>query len=287
MKPEEFETIMYQKKEGIAYITLNRPHVMNALNARMADELSFVWDDIRDDMHVKVVILTGAGEAFQQGKGDIEALKRSLEIDPASIPPTRPYRYSFNNPVTPKGHEVFKPIIVAVNGICGTSGMEQVAEGDIIICSENATFFDNHVSYGAIVHSAVNLAKKMPYNHVVRMALMGEHEVIDAKRAYEIGLVSEVTEREQLIPRATEIARTIMLNSPTAVQASLEIMWHSLSLGLRDAMQLDSYMQRYYNTHPDLREWIKATIENRRPEWKEAYWYDAMYHKEEQQEKTS
>jgi enoyl-CoA hydratase/carnithine racemase len=128
-----------------------------------------------------------------------------------------------------------------------------------------------------MVHSAVNLSKKMPYNHVLRMVLMGEHEVIDAKRAYEIGLVSEVTTRELLMPRATEIAKTIMLNAPTAVQASLEVMWNSMSLGLRDAMNLSCYMARYYERHPDRKEWIRATLEKRKPNWIKPHYYDAAY----------
>jgi enoyl-CoA hydratase/carnithine racemase len=152
-----------------------------------------------------------------------------------------------------------------------------VSEADIVICSDRATFIDNHVLYGAIVHSAIALAKRVPCNHIVRMALMGEHEIIDAKRALEIGLVTEIVPHERLIPRATEIAGTIMRNSPTAVQASVE----SLSLGLRDAMQVDSYMQRYYNYHPDLAEAARALIERRRPAWRGSSWYESGYHKGE------
>jgi len=282
MKRIKFETIILEKREGIAYLTLNRPEVMNALNARMAKELTYAWCDLKDDDHIQVIILTGAGEAFQQGMADMEALKKS--IDSNLKPPTHLYRYSFDSSATPRSHELFKPIIVAVNGVCATSGLEQVSEADIIICSNNATFYDNHVSYGGVIHSAVNLAKKMHYNHVLRMVLMGEHEVIDASRAYEIGLVSEVTTRKRLLPRATEIAKTIMLNSPTAIQASLEVMWTSMSLGLRDAMNLSCYMARYYARHPDRKEWVKARLEQRRPRWMKAQWYDAAYAKFEKKE---
>jgi len=282
MNQYEFETIIIEKKAGIAYLTLNRPNVMNALNARMAEELSRVWVDLKEDDDIQVIILTGAGEAFQQGMADLDALKASLT---SSVkPPTHLYRYSFDSSATPRSHELYKPIIVAVNGVCATSGLEQVSEGDIIICSDNATFYDNHISYGGMVHSAVNLAKKMPYNHVLRMVLMGEHEVINAKRAYEIGLVSEVTTRERLLSRATEIAETIMLNAPTAVQASLELMWNSMSLGLRDAMNLSCYMARYYERHPDRKEWIKATLENRKPTWMKPHYYDAAYDRVEKKE---
>ncbi len=282
MNQYEFETIIIEKKAGIAYLTLNHPNVMNALNARMAEELSRVWVDLKEDDDIQVIILTGAGEAFQQGMADLDALKASLT---SSVkPPTHLYRYSFDSSATPRSHELYKPIIVAVNGVCATSGLEQVSEGDIIICSDNATFYDNHISYGGMVHSAVNLAKKMPYNHVLRMVLMGEHEVINAKRAYEIGLVSEVTTRERLLSRATEIAETIMLNAPTAVQASLELMWNSMSLGLRDAMNLSCYMARYYERHPDRKEWIKATLENRKPTWMKPHYYDAAYDRVEKKE---
>lgn len=266
MKQDGLETLIYEKREGIAYITLNRPHAQNAPNARMLDELVWVWQDLRDDREVEVAILTGAGDVFMQGRGDVEGLAHALKAEPAL--PSRPFRYSWNTPVSPRAHDVFKPVIVAVNGVCGTSGLEQVSEGDIVIAADTATFFDNHVSYGAVVHSAVALAKRMPYNYVIRMALLGQHEVLDAQRAFEIGLVTEIVPRERLIPRATEIARTIMLNSPAAVQASVEILWHSLSLGLRDAAQLDLYMQRYYNYHPDLKEGLRGAVEGRTPSWR-------------------
>ena len=271
MQSGELREVSLEKKEGVAYVILNRPHVQNALSPRMVDELVYVWGHVRDDPQVQVIILTGAGEDFQNGRGDVEALVRSLDSE--RLPPTRPYRYSWNTPVSPKAHELFKPVIVAVNGVCATGGLELVAEADIVICSQDATFFDNHVSYGAMVHSAVALSKRLSYNHIIRMALMGAHEVIDARRAFEIGLVSEVTEPVHLIPRAKEIAKAIMLNSPTAVQASVEVLWNSMSLGLRDAMQLDSYMQRHYNTHPDRIEAIKSLLDHRESTWQEADWH--------------
>ena len=273
MKPEDLKFIKYERKEGIGYVTLNRPEVLNALNPQMLQELVSVWNDVREDGSIQVVILTGAGEAFMQGRGDVQRIADSLNAEPA--PPTRPYRYSWNTPASPKAHYLFKPVIAAVNGLCATSGLEQVSEADIVICSDNATFYDNHVSYASIVHSAVALSKRIPYNHVLRMSLMGSHETIDAKRAYEIGLVTEVTTPDQLIPRATEIAKTIMRNSPIAVQASLEILWHSLSMGLRDAVQLDSYMQRFYHTHPDYAEANRALVEDREPVWQVPYWHGA------------
>ena len=272
MGSKEQKTVLYEKRDGIAYVTLNRPHVQNALNASMVGELIDVWQDARDDQTIQTVILTGAGNAFMQGRGDVEGLRTRLSSG-EQPPPTRPYRYGWNTPVSPKAHDLFKPVIVAVNGVCATSGLEQVSEADIVICSENAVFYDNHVSYGSMVHSAIALSKRIHYNHAIRMALMGSYEVINSTRAYEIGLVTEVTSPERLIERATEIAKTIMLNSPTAVQASVEALWHGLSLGLRDAMQLDSYMQRHYHNHPDFLEAIKAAVEDRDPQWTDAYWH--------------
>ena len=271
MNPGELKHIIYEQKEGIAYVTLNRPEVKNALNAQMVADLVSVWEHVRDDQQVETVILTGAGESFMNGRGDEAAVAASLGAE--RPPPTRPYRYSWNTPVSPKAHYVFKPVIVAINGECATSGLEQVSEADILICSDRATFFDNHVSYAAMVHSCVALAKRLSYNHVVRFALVGEQEALDAKKAYQIGFVTEVVPHQQLMSRATEIAKKIMRNSPTAVQASLEVLWHSLSMGLRDAMQLDSYMQRHYNSHPDLGEARRATVENRRPKWLQSYWH--------------
>ena len=266
MIPGEFGDITYEKGEGIAYIAFNRPHAKNAKSARLLAEMEYAYHDVMQDEDIKVAILTGTGEYFMNGQGDLEAQRARLDAEPGV--PTRVFRYAFNTNASPKAHDVYKPLIVAVNGECATSGMEYLSEGDIIICSDKATFFDNHVSYGALVHSAVALAKRLPYNHVIRMALLGEQEGLDAQRALEIGLVTEVVPHDRLMERATEIAKLIMRNSHIAVQASNEVLWNSLSLGLRDAMQLDSYMQRYFNTHPDLREATKALVENRRPQWK-------------------
>ena len=272
MKPEDLKHVIYEKKDGIGYVTLNRPEVQNALNAAgccgsssRSGRRSGMMERCRSSYS------QGRASAFMQGRGDVQRVKDSLDADP--LPPTRPYRYSWNTPASPKAHYLFKPVIVAVNGLCATSGLEQVSEADIVICSDNATFYDNHVSYASIVHSAVALSKRLPYNHVMRMSLMGSHEVLDAKRAYEIGLVTEVTTPEDLMPRATEIAKTIMRNSPIAVQASVEILWHGLSMGLRDAVQLDSYMQRWYHTHPDYEEAGRALVEGREPVWQTPFWH--------------
>ncbi len=264
MRREQLETLLYEKKEGIAYITLNRPRVSNAINQRMMDEISDVWEDVREDRDVEVAIVTGEGKAFCVG-ADLKDASKGQPLK--HFTSFTPYRYSWNTPLSPKAHYVFKPVIVAVNGLCGPGGLELLSEGDIIICSEDATFTESHVSVGVVVHSTLALVKRVPYNHMIYMALMGAHVRIDAKRAYEIGLVNEVISPEQLMTRATEIAKTIMLNSPAAVQASIEALWHSLSLGLRDSMQLVNYMQRLYARHPDFAEGAKAFAEKRQAVW--------------------
>lgn len=264
MKPGNLETLIYEKREGIAYITLNRPEAGNAINTKMMAELDSTWEDVREDSAVHVVIMTGKGKTFCVGSDLKDAASDHLLDHFTSF---RPYRYSWNSPLSPKAHYIFKPIIVAVNGLCGPGGLEFVSESEIVICSEEAAFTEAHVSVGVMVHSAVALAKRIPYSHVMRLVLMGAHERIDAKRAYEIGLVSEVTPSEGLMGRATELAKKIMLNSPAAVQASIEVMWHSLSQGLRDAMQMANYMQRLYAHHPDFREGAAAFAAKRPPSW--------------------
>ena len=271
MNPGELKHIIYEQKEGIAYVTLNRPEVKNALNAQMVADLVSVWEHVRDDQQVETVILTGAGESFMNGRGDEAAVAASLGAE--RPPPTRPYRYSWNTPVSPKAHYVFKPVIVAINGECATSGLEQVSEADILICSDRATFFDNHVSYAAMVPLLCGPGKEA--------LLQPRRSLCPGGRAgsagCQEGIPDRLCDRGSPPPAAdvqgTEIAKKIMRNSPTAVQASLEVLWHSLSMGLRDAMQLDSYMQRHYNSHPDLGEARRATVENRRPKWLQSYWH--------------
>jgi enoyl-CoA hydratase/carnithine racemase len=228
----ELETLLYGLDNHVATITLNRPDRLNSFNQRMCEEFSRVWQHVRLDDEVHAVVVRAAGErAFCTGVDTDDTLemvsRRNLwsREDPSSY-------------LSPKANQVWKPVICAVHGMAAGGAFYLLNEADIIISSQDATFFDPHVSYGlAAVLEPVGLAARMPLGEVLRIALMGLNERMSASRAMQMGLVSEVTEREELWPRADEIAHQIAANEPLAVQGTVKAIWDSLDVGRTDAIR--------------------------------------------------
>ena len=134
--------------------------------------------------------------------------------------------------IGPKQCDLWKPVIAAVNGMACGGAFYLLSEADIIICSENATFFDPHVTYGmAAAFEPILMLQKMPFSEVMRMSLTGSYERISSKRALEIGLVTEVVKQNKLQESAFELAKNIASQPPLAVQATLRTIWlgHELS----------------------------------------------------------
>lgn len=220
--------------DHIATITLDRPDALNAFNGDMARDLVQAWTAIRDDDDVHVVVLQANGErAFSTGldlSGDTSWFMSSNvwnSTDPGAL-------------LGPKlHHKVWKPVVAAVHGMAAGGGQYFLNEADIIICSDDAEFFDPHASVGIV--SALEpigmLARGVNLGEVLRWALMGNEERITAETALRIGLVSEVVPREQLRGRAREIAATIAARNPTAVQGTVRAVWESLDMTRSMALQ--------------------------------------------------
>jgi enoyl-CoA hydratase/carnithine racemase len=226
-----FETILYEERDAVAYVTLNRPDVHNAFNDLMQEELRQVWRGLRTNDDVRVVVLTGAGEkAFCTGIDRVEAIEGWLD-DPTRQGTTgkvsTPYQY--NDPgknINPKANDLWKPIIAAVNGMACGGALYMLGEADIIIAAENATFFDPHVSYGMVAgFESTHLLQKLPIGETLRLALLGHHERMSAARALDVGLVSEVVPAADLLERATWIAQAIAASPPLAIQGTLRAIW--------------------------------------------------------------
>jgi enoyl-CoA hydratase/carnithine racemase len=162
-----------------------------------------------------------------------------------------------------------KPIIVAVNGICCGAGMDLVTTGDITIASDDAQFFDPHVSIGLVSgREMVRVARALPLNVAMRMALVGKHERLGAQRAYELGFVTEVVAREQLLPRAMEVAALVNRNAPLAVRGTRLAIRRGIDLPLHEAEMLaESFRERVLHTEDSL-EGPRAFMEKRDPVWR-------------------
>jgi enoyl-CoA hydratase/carnithine racemase len=147
--------------------------------------------------------------------------------------------------LSPKQNQVWKPLVCAVHGMAAGGAFYWLNEADILICSEDATFFDPHVSYGLTAAlEPIGLARRIPLGEALRIALLGLDERVSAARALQIGLVSEVLPREGLWARADEIARIIAAKPPAAIQGTVRAIWESLDSTRTQALRTGlSYTQ--------------------------------------------
>ncbi len=221
------DTLEYEESEGVAVVTLNRPEVHNAFNEAMQRELRQVWQSVRTNDAVRVVVLTGAGErAFCTGidRSEVPTSESEYTFDP----------YTYEDPgrtIGPRSQGVWKPVIAAVNGMACGGAFYLLGESDFIIAAENATFFDPHVTYGMpAVFEPTLMASRMPFGDLMRMTLMGTHERISARRAEMMGMVTQVVPPEELKDVAQRVASTIASQPPAAVQASVRTLWATRDL---------------------------------------------------------
>jgi enoyl-CoA hydratase/carnithine racemase len=219
-----FETIQYETSaDHVATITLNRPDRMNAFNDAMIADFREVWRIVREDSDVRAVVLRANGDrAFSAGLDVVEGRTRPDSAWDVTDP---------GQDLAPKANEVWTPVVCAVHGMCAGGAMYWVNESDIVICADDAMFFDPHVTYGMTsVFEPVDMARTVPMREALRMALLGLDERMSAKRALEIGLVSEVVPREELWARAHELAAIIADKPAVATQGTVKAFWQSLDM---------------------------------------------------------
>jgi enoyl-CoA hydratase/carnithine racemase len=242
----EFETILYDERDHVAYVTMNRPEVNNAFNLQMQAELRTVWTSMRRNDDVNVAVLTGAGDnAFCTGLDRDEVFPKLVEsggtdrtegVGRVGTP------MMFDDPgsnICPKRLDLWKPVIAAVNGMCCAGGLYLLGECDILIASDNATFFDPHVTYGMVASfESIHLLQKLPLGETIRLALLGAHERISAQRAHQMGLVSEVVPYPELAGRAQWIAERIASAPTSVIQATLQAAWAGHEHSRRQALDL-------------------------------------------------
>jgi enoyl-CoA hydratase/carnithine racemase len=226
-----FTTIEYETgADHVATITLNRPEVLNAFDRTMCEEMRTAWRMVKDDATVHAVVLRAAGDrAFCAGLDTKKPYGQPDDIwnheDPGEL-------------LSPKWQHVWKPVVCAVHGICTAGAFYFVNEADIVICSDDATFFDSHVTYGMVsALEPVGLMRKVGLAETLRVALSGNDERVTAATALRIGLVTEVVERAELWARAHEIAAGIARKPTAATQGTVRAIWESLDRPYRAAMQ--------------------------------------------------
>lgn len=224
------DLVQYERGDDhVATITLNRADKLNGIDRDMLAEIRRLWEVVRDDDHVHAVVFRAAGErAFSTGLDRVKGF-----VYPDNV---------WNKPdpgesLDPKHFKCWKPVICAINGMCAGGAFYIVGGSDVVIASEDATFFDPHVDYGLVAAlEPISMLQRMPLGEVLRMSLMGVEERMSVKRAHEIGLVSEVVSRDRLWSRAHEIAAKIAAKPSVATQGTVRAIWESLDMGRSAAM---------------------------------------------------
>lgn len=259
-----YEHLIVERHGPVGWLINNRPDQLNAMNNKMRDEFADAWKELDADPEVRVIVHTGEGRAFQTGVDVSEIAGDGVGMER--------YRESLENwdmHFTAWHQEVWKPVITAVNGICAGGGFHWVADADIVIAASDAQFFDPHVSIGQVVAvEAIGLIRKMPAEAVMRMALVGRYERMNAERALALGMISEIVDPpERLRERAQELGETIAKNSPAAMAATKKALWAALEHGLTDACKVGAQHLVSMWGHPDQEEGPRAFAEKRAPNW--------------------
>jgi enoyl-CoA hydratase/carnithine racemase len=230
-----YETILFEQSEDkVATVTINRPEALNSFTRKMCLEFREVWEQIRLDKTINAVVLRASpGRAFCPGV-DVRSREGSVLMYDDLWAQVDPGEY-----LGPKQNKLWKPVVAAVHGMAAGGAFYWLNESDIVICSEEAEFFDPHVTYGMVAAlEPIGLRQRVPVAEVLRMCLLGNDERIGAATALRISLVTEVTPLDRLWARAHELAAKIAAKPPTAVQGTCRAIWESLDLGRTAALQM-------------------------------------------------
>jgi enoyl-CoA hydratase len=247
-------TIRYEKQDRVAVVTIDRPDAMNALTKEMLGALDAAFAEFEGDDDLWVAILTASGDrAFCTGMDLKEAIPLLTSGDELGYEDHTKRQFS----------DVFKPIIAAVNGHCIAGGMEMLAGTDLRVAAEHATFGLGEVRWGLVPAggSHIRFPRQIPWALAMELLLTGDP--IDARRAYEIGLVNRVVPADELMPTALKLAARICKNGPLAVRTSKQIAVRSL--GLEPGFVLEKALAAKVFASEDAVEGPRAFAEKRKP----------------------
>ena len=253
-----FETVIYEKRDGLAVVTLNRPELLNRYNTRMRDELYQVLTAIRDDPGVMVAVLRGAGErAFSVGA--------DLTEFGTAPSPVIARQVRWERDVWGLFLSLKQPWIAAIHGYCLGSGVEMACCCDIRIASEDAVFGLPEMALGMIPAAGGTQTLPRTIGRGKALELLFTSDRIDANEAYRVGLVNQVFSRDELYPAAEAMAERIMSCAPIAVRYAKEAITRGLDLSLEEGLALESKLAALVAKTEDASEGIKALVDRRSP----------------------
>ena len=254
------ENVLYEKKGAIAYVTLNRPKVLNALNQRTWQDLRAAFEDARDDADVRGVILTGAGDKAFIAGADISEL---AQVTAVQAERSSTYGQEVLNLVENLG----KPVVAAINGFALGGGCETAMACTIRLATESARFGQPEVKLGVPPGGGgtQRLPRLVGKGRALQLILSGE--MISAQEAYRIGLVNEVVPAADLIPRAEAILKQIFANAPLAVKYSLEAVNKGLETSQTEGLALEASFFGLCAGTEDKQEGTQAFLQKRAPQF--------------------
>jgi len=256
-----YENILYEKKDSAAYITFNRPKVLNALNRKTVEELRDALQNARDDASVRVLILTGAGEKSFVAGADISELAQRTPVDGKDFS-------LFGQSVFHLLETLGKPSICAINGFALGGGCELALSCSIRLASKTARLGQPEVKLGIIpgYGGSQRLARLCGKGVAHELCLTGE--MITAEEAQRIGLVNHIYEPAELLPAAAALAQKIIANAPLAVKYTMEAIERGIEMPLEEGLFLEATLFGLSCATEDMREGTKAFLEKRKADFK-------------------
>ena len=257
-----YQAIIFEKKDGIARLTFNRPEVMNARNRQMREEIVQAMAEIRDDSEIRVAILTGAGDrAFSAGRDLKEAAQEKRPIIESR-------QQKLERGDTETIANLNKPIVAAINGYALGGGLEMALACDIRVAVDEAKLGLPEVTRGMIPGSGgtQRLSRLIGLGKALELILTGA--IIDAHEALRLGLVNKVVPRSDLLSAAEEYARKIVSNGPLAVVFAKEAVRKGYEMSLDDGLRLEADLSSLLQTSEDIKEGARAFVEKRPAQFK-------------------
>lgn len=260
--------VLFEKRDGVAVVTMNRPEVRNAINPEMLCRLADAWETINTDADIRVAILTGAGEQAFCAGADLNRLVRMMQ---GLRPPESEFDERIKNDIgliykgLLRNYRLHKPLIAAVRGYCVAGGTELLTTTDIRIASEDARFGLAEVKWGLFPMggSTVRLPRQIPLCFAMEILLTGEQ--FSAADALRMGLINKVVPREQVMPEAWRYAEILRDNAPLAVQAVKRSVLDGLDLPTERALEHELELGVPVSMSEDSREGTRAFNEKRKP----------------------
>lgn len=248
--------VLYERKDHITYITLNRPEKRNAINSTLFDELQDAWLKFKGDEDAWVAIINGAGKAFSVG----------LDLEDMAVVGLERGGLVQLPKASPIYHEIWKPTIAAMHGWAIAAGWYIALECDVRIASDDTQMALREVEWGLPSPGVDSLPRHVSLG--LALEVLFTANPVSAQRAYEMGLVNIVVPPDQVMPIATAMAERICENAPLAIRATKKMVYKSLWPAIHEMNDMAKSIMALANDSEDCREGPRAFVEKRKPRYK-------------------